>query len=73
MFGQDKTRQDKTRHSQIKVDSEISIVSTVWLNTILSVVFKPLVRSNFHASLYKTRQDKTRHLHVKVDSESSIV
>ena len=59
MFGQDKTRQDKTRHLQVKVDSETSIVSTAWLNPILSVVFKPLVRSNFQACLDKTRQDKT--------------
>ena len=49
-----------TRHLQVKVDSDISIVSTAWLNPILSVVFKPLVSSNFHACLDKTRQDKTK-------------
>ena len=69
----DKPRQDKTRHLQVIVDSEISIVSTARLNPILSVVLKPLVRSNFHARLDKTRQDKTRHFQFKVDSEISIV
>ena len=77
MFGQDKirqdkTRQEKTRHLQVKVDSEILIVSTAWLNPILSLVLKPLVRSNFHVCLDKTRQAKTRHLQVEVDSEISI-